>query len=472
MKEQMDGHKSGQTNSSPSMKVNQQNSKKKGVTFNAMETFQKQGDSIDKLISLMNELSSKLDKRDNPPQCKPRIHPGRNRGCGQRQSRYNSRDRSYSRDRGPYNNNNRNRRNYQNHNHYGLGNYRNRSRDSQNNRSYHRRQHSSQRYDQRFRHRSISRECDRSRPRYRSTLKENFENRYRNNQSRSRERQRSRTTSRERDTRSRSRSISQVSTNRDRLRCYRCNECDHFARECPNIMSDEEHIESLQMLLPEEQAMVLNYSETKDDATFLPLSIKGGPYISHNNKHVNPSGEKTAKFTHKRANNGIEIDRYYSYEAINGIEKNKIHSPETNNGIEMNKNYSHNEMTTDLMINPHKRVILKEPIKTKDQVPMEDWSILSDHVKYVTHGKSDTFQKLSINFMHYRQNRNLYKSLNNDQTIKTNLNFGNSPENLKTEYLDMYEGVYVEVINTDKFDADTDTSTTYLGKVDMTRDTE
>ena len=58
-----------------------------------METIQKQGDSIDKLTSLMNELSSKLDKKSNPPQYKPRIYSGRNRGCGQRQNRYNSRDR-------------------------------------------------------------------------------------------------------------------------------------------------------------------------------------------------------------------------------------------------------------------------------------------------------------------------------------------------------------------------------------------
>ena len=74
--------------------------------------------------------------------------------------------------------------------------------------------------------------------------------------------------------------------------------------------------------------------------------------------------------------------------------------------------------------------------------------------------------------MDYRQNRDLYKSLNNDQTIKTSLNFWNSPENLKTEYLDIYKGVYTKVINTDKFDEDTDISTTYIGKVDMTRDTE
>ena len=104
----------------------------------------------------------------------------------------------------------------------------------------------------------------------------------------------------------------------------------------------------------------------------MPLSVKGGPCISHNSKHVNPSGESRIKITQKKGNDGIEIDRKYSSEATNGIEKNKICSPETNNGIEMNKNYSRDEITIDLVINPYKRVILKEPIKNKDQVPMED----------------------------------------------------------------------------------------------------
>ena len=61
--------------------INQQNSKKKGVPFSAMETMQKQADSIDKLNSLMNELSSKLYRKDNSSQYKPRNYPGRNRGC-------------------------------------------------------------------------------------------------------------------------------------------------------------------------------------------------------------------------------------------------------------------------------------------------------------------------------------------------------------------------------------------------------
>ena len=52
------------------------------------------------------------------------------------------------------------------------------------------------------------------------------------------------------------------------------------------------------------------------------------------------------------------------------------------------------------------------------------------------------------------------------------MHFGGSPEKLKSDYLDVYEGVYAEVVSTDKFDKDTKLSTTYIGQVDMTRNTE
>ena len=52
------------------------------------------------------------------------------------------------------------------------------------------------------------------------------------------------------------------------------------------------------------------------------------------------------------------------------------------------------------------------------------------------------------------------------------MNIGKSPEKLKADYLDIYKGMYAEVINTDRFDEDTNLSTTYLGQVDMARDTE
>ena len=173
-KEQIDKQKSGQSSASPFMKVNQQNPKKnKSVSFSMMETIQKQGDSIDKLTSMMNELRSKLDRKDHSAQYKPRIHQGRNQGCRQRQNRYVSRDRSYGRERGPYNSG-RNRKNYQNGNNYNNRGYRPRNWDYQtnnrhNDRPSYRRENFNQDYGQRNRNRSVSRECDRSRPKYRST---------------------------------------------------------------------------------------------------------------------------------------------------------------------------------------------------------------------------------------------------------------------------------------------------------------
>ena len=48
------------------------------------------------------------------------------------------------------------------------------------------------------------------------------------------------------------------------------------------------------------------------------------------------------------------------------------------------------------------------------------------------------------------------------------LDFGYMPEKLKEEYLDVYDGIQLEILSTTKFDENSDLSTTYLRKVDMT----
>ena len=37
----------------------------------------------------------------------------------------------------------------------------------------------------------------------------------------------------------RNRSTSRVTINRDKIRCYKCREYDHFANECPNSVTDD-----------------------------------------------------------------------------------------------------------------------------------------------------------------------------------------------------------------------------------------
>ena len=41
--------------------------------------------------------------------------------------------------------------------------------------------------------------------------------------------------------------------------------------------------------------------------------------------------------------------------------------------------------------------------KKKSPAQMKEWSILSDHVKYITSDRSETFNNLSIDQMNYRQ---------------------------------------------------------------------
>ena len=56
--------------------------------------------------------------------------------------------------------------------------------------------------------------------------------------------------------------------------------------------------------------------------------------------------------------------------------------------------------------------------------------------------------------------------------MNVHVNFGGSLDKLRSEYLDVYEGVYAEIVSSDRFDEDTDLSTTYLGQSDMTRNTQ
>ena len=84
---------------------------------------------------------------------------------------------------------------------------------------------------------------------------------------------------------------------------------------------------------------------------------------------------------------------------------------------------------------------------------------------------SETFHNLNIDQMNYRQEIDLYRELQEEELLNADVNFGRNPDKLKAENLDVYEGVYAEVISTDRFDEDTDLSTRYLGQLDMTRNT-
>ena len=103
---------------------------------------------------------------------------------------------------------------------------------------------------------------------------------------------------------------------------------------------------------------------------------------------------------------------------------------------------------------------------------MESWSILNDHVKYVQHDESGILHNVNFDPLNYHVNEDIYKELKEQEMLKTSIDFSGMSEKLKSEYLDVYGGVYVEVISTNRFDEDTDLSTTYLDQTDMSGKTE
>ena len=62
-----------------------------------------------------------------------------------------------------------------------------------------------------------------------------------------------------------------------------------------------------------------------------------------------------------------------------------------------------------------------------------------------------------------------YVRLKEEDRQVIELDFGNTSDKLQGEYLDMYDGPKTEVLCTKMFDENSDLSTLYLGKIDMTK---
>ena len=121
--------------------------------------------------------------------------------------------------------------------------------------------------------------------------------------------------------------------------------------------------------------------------------------------------------------------------------------------------------------NPYKRVVLNNVYKEPDKSPeMKSWSIFSDNVGYI-HDQM-TSQNLNVDTFNYRDHKDLYLKLKEEEWETLDIDFGLYPNITKARYLDVYEGVYAEMVYANKFNENSDLSITYLGQTKMTRDTK
>ena len=71
-----------------------------------------------------------------------------------------------------------------------------------------------------------------------------------------------------------------------------------------------------------------------------------------------------------------------------------------------------------------------------------------------------------------KSQKKIYDKSREEERQVLDLDFGNSPEKLRGDYLYMYEGIQSEVTSTTRFDDNSDLSTTYLDRIDITRESK
>ena len=120
-------------------------------------------------------------------------------------------------------------------------------------------------------------------------------------------------------------------------------------------------------------------------------------------------------------------------------------------------------------ISPYHEIILNKAERDNTILwQMEQWSVLSNMINYTQYDRHHkNFYTLDITTIDQKSHKKIYNKEEERQVL--DLDFGNMPEKLKRECLDMYEEIQSEVISTTRFDENSDLSTTYLGRVDITR---
>ena len=121
--------------------------------------------------------------------------------------------------------------------------------------------------------------------------------------------------------------------------------------------------------------------------------------------------------------------------------------------------------------NPYKKVVLSKVFKEEvKSLEIRNWSIFSDNVRYIQHDQV-TPQNLNVDTLDYRDHKELYFKLREKKGETLDVDFGFYPDVIKSRYLDVYEGVYAEMVYAKKFNVNSDVIMMYLGQTKMTRDT-
>ena len=119
--------------------------------------------------------------------------------------------------------------------------------------------------------------------------------------------------------------------------------------------------------------------------------------------------------------------------------------------------------------NPYKELTVNNASMVDSALAqIEQWSILRNVINYVQYSKNPkNFHSMIIKPVKLNKTTKSTKSRNiNESLLEVNLIEGS--DRSKEEYLDRLKGVKPEVVDTTRFNENSDFSTTYLGKTNMT----
>ena len=121
-------------------------------------------------------------------------------------------------------------------------------------------------------------------------------------------------------------------------------------------------------------------------------------------------------------------------------------------------------------INQYEKALLSDRNMRRSNAQMDQWLILSDNIVYVKSKDSDIMNGIDIKSIDYREHKRIYRKMGKEGGERTDIDFGESPEVMKSRYMDVYDNIYAEVVMTSRFDENVDLGTTYLGRIDMKRE--
>ena len=193
--------------------------------------------------------------------------------------------------------------------------------------------------------------------------------------------------------------------------------------------------------------------------SFLPNKKKGGQVRFSEEVTYIPNREKTclAKDQAKQICKEIEKNELINIQIVN--QGTKDESKVRNKQVE--------EEDIDRDMNPYQKATSNEGSKDENEIEqMINWSIFSNKIKYVDSCMNIT-PSLTIRPLEEEKHRKLFSTLEVKEGQIPDIIFDEN--RIRETYFDKYDGVHSEIFQATRFDESTDLSTTYLGKVDISK---